>query len=130
MPRQGRKNGAVFRWCTVLTALGSVAASLMEFLVFLGIGWDYAWFDLLLAVTISSTVGLLVGACFLFAHDPLANIVIVLSCLYIPTAFIALTVEGFTPPAAWWLLLPLGLIEIVFGLLGLRRKLAATDDEV
>ena len=99
MPHQARKNSPVFRWCTVLTALGSVAALLMELLVLLGIGWDHALFDFLLVLTISSTFGLAVGAYYLFVGDPVANIVVVLSCLYIPITFIVLTVDGSTPPA-------------------------------
>lgn len=130
MSHQARKNSPVFRWCTVLTALGSVAALLMEFLVLLGVGWDYALFDFLLVVTISSTFGLAVGAYYLFIGDPRANIAVVLSCLYIPIAFIVLTVDGFTPAAGWWPLLPLSLIEIVFGLSGLRTKPAASGDDV
>ena len=110
--------------------MGSVAASLMELLVSLSVGWDYASFDFLLILTILSTFGLAVGAYYLFVRDPLAYATIVLSCLYIPIAFITLTAEGFAPPAGWWLLLPLGLIEIVFGLLGLRTRLSATDDDV
>lgn len=103
-------------------ALGSVAASLMELLAFIGIGWDYASLDFLLAFTISSTFGLVVGAYGMFVGHRWANTVIVLSCLYIPAAFIVLTIKGFAPPAGWWPLLPLSLIEIISGLFGVRRS--------
>jgi len=128
MPARTKKGDLVFLWSTALMALGSVAASLMELIVFLGIGWDYALFDCLLALTVFSTVGLLAGIYFLSVGDRRANVVIVLSSLYVPMAFIALTVEGFTPPVGWWPLLLLGLMEIIFGLSRLRAKPRADHD--
>lgn len=110
----------IFVWCTALTALGSIAASMMELLVFLGIGWDYASFNCLLILTLLSTIGLVVGATGLLAHRGCARTVILLSCVYIPVAFTVLTVRDFTPPAGWWLLLPLGLTNIVLCCLGPR----------
>jgi len=126
MFQQTNRRNPFFLVYTVLMALGSGAASLMELLVFLGVGWDYASFDFLLGITISSTFGLAVGAYGLFVGDRRANLVIVISSLYIPTALVALTLKEVTPPALWWSLLPLSLLEISLGLWGLRKETAAT----
>jgi hypothetical protein len=128
MPHHRGKLGVIFSVCTVLMALGSCAASLMELLVFLSVGWENRPFDFLLVLTIASTLGLVAGAFGLFAGAGWANLVVLLSCLYIPVAFVVLTAKDFTPPAAWWPLLPLSLVEMLFGFIGLRAKAAATTD--
>jgi len=128
MPHRLGKWGVIFSVCTVLMALGSCAASLMELLVSFAVGWEDASFDFLFVLTIASTVGLVAGAYGLFAGNRWANLMVLLSCLYVPVAFVVLTAKDFTPPAGWWPLLPLSLVEIVFGLIGLRVKAAATND--
>ena len=120
MSRQARVLEVIFFWCTVLTAFGSVAATAMEWLVFLGIGWDYISFNCLLGLTILSTFGLAIGAVGLRLRRRWANAVLLASCIYIPVAFVALTIRDFTPPAGWWPLLPLSLIEILLACLGFR----------
>jgi hypothetical protein len=76
---------------------------------------------LLLLVAILSALGLIVEhrVC-LFRRWPL--VLLVLSSGYIPVALISLTIKGYTPPAAWWLLLPLSLAEIAFAVSALRAR--------
>lgn len=99
----------------MLTSVGSVAAAAMECLVFLGVGWDSVGFDSLLAVTILSTIGLITGTVGLLTRRTWPTTILILSSVYIPVGLVLLTLRGFAPPGAWWLLLPLSLIEIALG---------------
>jgi hypothetical protein len=116
--RRGNIRTRIYIGCTVLTALGSAGAVLMEFLIFLGIAWDYATFNVLFAFTTLSTFGLLAGLHGLVHRRGWANAILLVSSIYIPVAFYVLTVRNFTPPLGWWLLLPVGLLEIAFATLG------------
>lgn len=108
--------------CSVLTTLGSFAAATMEGLVFLGVGWDSGLFDFLLVVTLLSSLGLVVGTAGLLVGRAWAMVTVIIASAYIPIALITLTLEGFAPPAGWWLLLPLSLCEIAFGMSTLRAR--------
>jgi hypothetical protein len=109
-----------FLVCSVITALYSFCTFLMVGIVFLGIGWDYALYNLLLFVTFLSTVGLIAGSFALKLHLRWAPATLLCSSLYIPVAFVGLTMHGFTPPHLWWPLLPLSIAEIVLCAIGLR----------
>jgi hypothetical protein len=112
MPRQRTVVEPIFLWCTVLTTLGSIAASLMEVIILLGVGWDELSFDSLLALTLLSTVGLLVGTSALLGRRKWSKTLLLLSSIYMPVSFLILTVRNFTPPLGWWPLLPLSLTDI------------------
>jgi len=118
MPKQSKRLDLLLG-CTALTALGSIAAALMEFLVFLGVGWDSLSFDCLLVITVLSIAGLLTGVAILSDRPKTARIVLILSSAYLPLAFLILTFRGFAPPLGWWLLLPLSVAEISLSFLDL-----------
>ncbi|MDR3724201.1 MAG: hypothetical protein P4K83_06900 [Terracidiphilus sp.] len=109
-----------FLVCSVITALYSLCTFLMEGLIFLGIGWDYALYNLLLFVTFLSTVGLIAGSVALKQQLWWAPAMLLCSSFYVPVAFVGLTMHGFTPPHLWWPLLPLSIAEIVLCAIGLR----------
>jgi hypothetical protein len=110
--------------CTGLTLIGSGASTLMLSLIFLGVGWDSALFNLLLAVSVLSTIGLFAGFVGLINDGRWANWVLISSSLYIPIGFVVLKIEGFGPPRTfWWILLPLALAEI--GIAGIAEARAA-----
>ena len=97
----------ILLWCAVLTTLGSIAASLMEWIILLGLGWGEPSFDILLVLTLLSTLGLLIGTLALLNHRRWTKTFLLLSSIYVPVAFTILTVRDFTPPLGWWPLLPL-----------------------
>ena len=119
MSQQTKAGESIFFWCTVLTMVGSIGALAMEFLVFLGVGFEKPIL-VLLAVTLFSTIGLLTGTVALLSHRRWARPVLFVSSIYIPVAFSILTVRGFAPPLLWWLLFLFGIVEVVFALLGPR----------
>jgi hypothetical protein len=99
--------------CTCLTVIACGGSTLWLLLIFFGVGWDSVKFNLLLAVSVLSTIGLFVGLIGLINNGRWANWLLISSSLYIPIAFLFLTLQGFGPPRAfWWILLPLALIEI------------------
>jgi len=84
----------------------------MEVIILLGVGWDELSFDSLLALTLLSTVGLLVGTSALLGRRKWSKTLLLLSSIYMPVSFLILTVRNFTPPLGWWPLLPLSLTDI------------------
>lgn len=86
---------------SILTALGSVAAAGMEFLILLGVGWDSFPFDVLLIATALSTAGLIAGTFGLIDERRWADPLLLASSLYIPTALIGISVisPSFAPPS-------------------------------
>jgi hypothetical protein len=119
MSQQTKAGESIFFWCTVLTMVGSICALSMEFLVFLGVGFEES-IVVLLVTTLLSTIGLLTGTVALLSHRRWARAVLFVSSIYIPVAFPISTVRGVVLPLLWWLLFLLGTVEVVFALLGPR----------
>lgn len=109
------EKSAAFICCSLLTTFGSIAAAGMEFIAFLGTGWDSVPFDCLLGITILSTLGLITGTVGLLTRRVWPTVVLIASSIYMPVALVLLTMGGYAPPGAWWLLLPVSLVEITVG---------------
>ena len=101
----------------------------MEVIILLGVGWDELSFDSLLALTLLSTLGLLVGTSALLDRRKWSKTLLLLSSIYIPVSFLILTVRNFTPPLGWWPLLPLSLTEISLAWWDLRPRLREVDED-
>jgi hypothetical protein len=103
----------VFFWWTIVTFLVSVVGFSYLCLVSFGIGFESAGFDLLWFLSLVSTVGLLIGAIFALSHRVSIPLLVLLSSLLLPSAFLVLTLKGVRPAPETWVAVPINLFEIL-----------------
>jgi hypothetical protein len=102
-----------FFWWTIVTFLVSVVGFSYLCLVSYGVGFESAGFVLLWALSLVSTIGLLIGAIFSLSRRVSIPLLVLLSSLFLPLAFLVLTLNGVRAAPETWVAVPISLFEIL-----------------
>ncbi len=102
-----------FFWWTIVTFLVSVVGFSYLCLVSFGIGFESPGFDLLWILSLLSTVGLLIGAIYCLSKRVSVPLLVLLSSLFLPLAFLVLALKGVRPAPETWVAVPISLFEIL-----------------